>query len=267
MNQKLEFPEGFLWGSATSAYQVEGGINKNDWVRAGKEGKIPLANECADHYHLYEKDFDIAKSLGQNCHRLSIEWSRIEPEEGKFDQAEVDHYRKVLQALNDRGLKPFVTLWHFTIPEWFADKGGFYNSDSPRIFANYAQFIVDKLDDLCQNFSTMNEPMVVSGIGYHRGKWPPFKKNKLMTYRVINNLIKSHNLAYTKIKEKNPNLEINFVKHNINFVANWRPCYKIFRASADYFWNHRFIKKTINHTDSIGINYYTSRFFGIKNET
>ncbi|MEK7154440.1 MAG: family 1 glycosylhydrolase, partial [Patescibacteria group bacterium] len=79
-----KFPEGFFWGSATSAYQVEGGIENNDWAQAAKQGKVPPAGRACDHYNRYEEDFDIAKSLGQNAHRFSVEWSRIEPEEGKF---------------------------------------------------------------------------------------------------------------------------------------------------------------------------------------
>jgi len=261
----LKFPEGFLWGAASASYQVEGGIYNNDWAKGADEGKVPQAGKSSDHYNLYEKDFDIAKSLGQNCQRISVEWSRIEPVEGRFDQNEIMHYRKVLKALNDRGLKPFLTLWHFTLPQWFSEKGGFESKEAPEIFSRYCAFVVSQLDDLCSNFSTMNEPMVISGIGYHRGKWPPFKKSKIKAYKVINNLIRSHNLSYQKIKTENKSLDINFVKHNINFVSDWKPWNKIICAFANFFWNHRFIKKTIKNSDSIGINYYTSRFFGIKN--
>src|SRR3989344_1467381 len=104
----------FFWGSATSAHQVEGG-NKNDFSAGGLD-----AGRACDSYNRYEEDFDIVKSLGQNAHRFSIEWSRIEPEEGKFNQKEIEHYRAVIMALKKRGLEPFVTLWHFTNPIWFA---------------------------------------------------------------------------------------------------------------------------------------------------
>ena len=263
----LKFPEGFLWGAASASYQVEGGINNNDWAKAAREtGKVPPADISCDHYNKYEQDFDIAKSLGQNCQRISIEWSRIEPAEGRFDQNEIQHYRKVLQSLRDRGLKPFVTLWHFTLPTWFSDNGGFERKDAPEIFAKYCSFVTSQLGDLCDNFSTMNEPLVVSGIGYHRGKWPPFKKSKLKTIKVVKNLIKSHNLAYKEIKKENPRLEVGVVKHNINYVSNWNPINKIISSVVDYFWNYYFLKKTLENTDAIGINYYTSRFFGVKND-
>src|SRR3989344_1899764 len=109
MNRDMKFPEGFLWGSATASYQVEGGIENCDWAAAAREGKVPPAGRACEHYSRYEKDFDIAKSLGHNCHRISIEWARIEPTEGSFDEKEIEHYRNVLRALRARGLEPSVT--------------------------------------------------------------------------------------------------------------------------------------------------------------
>src|SRR3989344_5924678 len=106
-----KFPEGFLWGSATSSYQVEGGIENNDWAKAAREKKVPPAGLACDHYRKFESDFDIAKSLGHNAHRLSIEWARIEPTEGQFDERELEHYHKVIAALRARGIAPMITLW------------------------------------------------------------------------------------------------------------------------------------------------------------
>src|SRR3990167_10806912 len=108
----LKFPPDFLWGAATSAHQVEGGNNNNDWARLRKG--LPVAGITSDHYHRYREDFDLARSLHQNSHRFSIEWSRIEPEEGEWNRREVEHYREVLRSLKEGGLKPFVTLYHFT---------------------------------------------------------------------------------------------------------------------------------------------------------
>src|SRR3989344_7240953 len=116
MKPALRFPENFLWGAACASYQVEGGIENCDWAVAAKAGRVPHCGSACDHYNRYESDFDIAQKLGHNCHRISIEWSRIEPEEGRFDQNEVAHYKNVIRALRARGLEPFVTLWHFTLP-------------------------------------------------------------------------------------------------------------------------------------------------------
>jgi beta-glucosidase len=151
-----KFPEGFYWGAATSAFQVEGGVVGMDWEKAAQEGKVPYIGRAADHYNLYEQDFDIIKNLGHNAHRLSIEWARIEPKEGVFDSKEIEHYRKVLTALRKRNIEPFVTLWHFTLPLWFSERGGFERGDSPEIFARYCAYVTSQLGDLCQNFATIN---------------------------------------------------------------------------------------------------------------
>ena len=170
------FPKDFYWGSATASYQVEGGIENNDWAKAARDGRVPVCGLACDHYHRYEDDFAIAKSLGHNAHRLSVEWSRIEPEEGKFDSEAIKHYRQVLESLNKQGLKTFVTIWHFTLPLWFSQSGGFERSNSPEVFARYAAYVVKELGDLCEHFSTMNEPNVFASNGWLRGTWPPFKR-------------------------------------------------------------------------------------------
>lgn len=168
---KLEFPKNFYWGSATSAHQVEGN-NHNDWtewelknakrlVEKARQSpptggwpdyilnKYPnplqeenyISGRACDHYNRFREDFDIAKSLGHNAHRFSIEWSRIEPEEGKFNEKEIEHYRQVISALKERGIEPFVSLWHWTNPIWFAKRGGWLNKNSPKYFERYSNKI------------------------------------------------------------------------------------------------------------------------------
>ena len=179
MDQEFKFPAGFYWGSATSAYQVEGEVENNDWAEAARQGKVPPAGRACDHYNLYEKDFDIIKSLSQNAHRFSIEWARVEPEEGKFDEAEIEHYRKVLRALRERGIEPFVTLWHFTLPIWFVRKGGFESKKAPFYFSRYCEYVVKNLGQgsgIPKFWITINEPMVFANMGYLDGNWLPLKK-------------------------------------------------------------------------------------------
>ena len=113
MSEK-KFPEGFLWGAATASYQVEGEIENCDWAQAARDGRVPACGVACNHYERYEEDFDIAKSLGHNAHRFSVEWARIEPVQGQFDEKAIEHYRKVLLALKARNITPFITLWHFT---------------------------------------------------------------------------------------------------------------------------------------------------------
>src|SRR3989344_8706078 len=154
-----EFPKTFKWGSATSAHQVEGN-NHNDWTEWEKseervkglrfKGLNPagfISGRACDSYNRYEEDFDIAKNLNQNIHRFSIEWSRIEPKEGEFNEKELEHYKRLIRALRDRGIEPMVTLWHFTNPIWFAEKGGWLNRKAPENFTRDAKYVVDNLKD------------------------------------------------------------------------------------------------------------------------
>ncbi len=290
MNEK-KFPDGFYWGAATASYQVEGGIDNCDWAKAAREERVPVCGQACDHYHRYETDFDIAKSLGHTAHRFSIEWARIEPEEGKFNQEAVAHYRNVLLALHARGIKPFVTLWHFTLPLWFSESGGFERADSPEIFAQYCAFVVKELDDLCEHFSTQNEPNVVGSNGWLRGTWPPFKRFALtdlvsitnsgksyeprsqrgfkplfLYMRVMKNLACSHNAAYIAIKKVSPNIEVSVVKHTIVFDSNWNPINKLKAAIANYAWTRIYMNRVKKHVDSIGLNYYFYTKFGDKRQ-
>lgn len=264
MNENSNFPEGFLWGSATSAFQVEGSTENNDWAEAGRAGKVPVIGRACDSYNRYNEDFDIAKSLGQNAHRFSIEWSRIEPEEGRFDENEIDHYRKVIQALRDRGLEPFVTLWHFTLPIWFSKIGGFENRKSPEIFSRYCEYVVSKLGDMAKFWITINEPMVYIGQGFSYSVWPPFKRNLLILIRVSNKLIMSHNLVYKRIKQINKNLQIGIAADRVVYFSNYNPRNIIKSKFLNWFRNHRFLNKIKNYQDFIGINYYRPIKFGIK---
>ena len=182
--------------------------------------------------------------MGHTAHRLSVEWARIEPEEGKFNREAIEHYRKVLKALHTRNLKPFITIWHFTLPTWFSDKGGFERDDASQVFARYCAFVVKELGDLCDHFSTMNEPNVYGSNGWLRGSWPPFKKfamtdrvsitnsgnmydskpqkkglSAVFTYfRVMKNLAESHKAAYLAIKKICSQIFLKFILQS--FLTN-----------------------------------------------
>jgi beta-glucosidase len=195
-------------------------------------------------------------------HRISIEWSRIEPEEGKFDQKELDHYRDVLIALQKRNIIPFVTLWHFTLPLWFSEKGGFENKNAPKIFARYCARTTDYLKWYCKNWSTMNEPLVYASCGYLRKHWPPFQMNPFTFIKVLHGLIRSHNLAYKEIKKIAPNIDVGLVKNNFHITSDYKPWNLIVNWFTKWFWNHYFLQRTFFNTDSIGLNYYFSEYFG-----
>lgn len=281
-----KFPEEFYWGSATSSFQTEGGIENMDWAKGAREGKVPPIGNACDFYNRYEGDFDIAKELGHNCHRISIEWARIEPREGEFDEKEIEHYLKVLAAMRERHLKPFITIWHFSLPQWFADKGGFEHPQSPEIFARYCGYVAQKLGNDCRHFATINEALPYTTNGWIRGSWPPFKevpglgwslshipghmpikkdsrlKNILLYFRVRKNLARAHNLAYDEIKKHAFGAEVGIVHQVILFHANNNPVNKLLAACMNWFWTHSFMRQVYQKCDSIGINYYLHKKFG-----
>lgn len=205
-NQKvLKFPDNFLWGAVTSAYQVEGANTNNDWWQWEQlEGKIADHSRCglsANHYHLYQEDFDIAKELGHNAHRFSLEWSRIEPEEGQWCEEAFDHYRRVIAALKQRRITPIVTLWHFTLPFWLAEKGGFENPQSVTFFERYAAKVVQALGEDVDYWLTVNEPMVYLYSAYLQKAWPPGKNIGPGVFTVLKNIILAHRAAYQAIHQ------------------------------------------------------------------
>ena len=158
-----EFPKGFLWGAATAAHQVEGNnINSDLWVLEHLKPSMypePSGDAC-DHYHRYRDDIKLVADLGFNTYRFSIEWARIEPEEGAFSNAELDHYRRMLTTCHELGLKPMVTYWHFTAPRWFASRGGWETDAAGDLFVRYCERATKHLGDLIGIASTFNEPNI-----------------------------------------------------------------------------------------------------------
>ncbi len=277
----LKFPDGFLWGAATSAHQIEGN-NRNDWSEWEKKNAERLAREAktkyakwqqeefpemfnsanyisaqaADHYNRYEEDFDIAKSLGHNSHRFSMEWSRIEPEEGKFDEKEIEHYRQVVNALRIRGMEPFVTLWHWPLPLWLSKQGGWESKSIINYFERYAKKIAEEIPEV-KFWITLNEPEVYASHSYLKGNWTPQKRNYFAYRRVIRNLVKAHKKAYSAIKLIRPDSKIGIAKHNLYFEAyKNRFINKFLKRIADMWWNEWFLKKISGYQDVIGVNNY-----------
>jgi len=267
---KKVFPRGFLWGVATSAHQVEGN-NHNDWSEwerenakklREREGKrYPLSNYISglscDHYHLFEKDFEIIKSLGLNAYRFSIEWSRIEPEKGQFNQREIEHYQRMVANLNRRRIEPFVTLWHWTLPLWVKNLGGWRNRQTVEYFLDYVQNVVDRLKKEVVFWITLNEPMVYLSQSYLNGLWPPEKRNPFSALMALKNLISVHKKSYYLIKKKNPQSKIGIAQHYIYFEAyKEKPLNRLSKALLDYLWNFYFLNQIKKEQDFIGLNFY-----------
>jgi len=258
MEKLLKFPLGFLWGTATSAYQVEGGIENNDWVAFRRKNGGRSAGLACDHYHRFQKDFDLMKKLNQNACRFSIEWSRIEPEEGKFDQKEIEHYLEVLQSLKLRGIKTIVTLHHFTTPLWLARIGGFANKKVIFYFSRFAQKVFNEYRNLVDFWIPINEPLNYSVIGFLEGRWIPKKKNPILFFRVLKNQITVHRKIYQNFHSEKTDVQVGIAKDNIYFEsANPKSPFDRFSVFlARYFWNECFLNRIQNHLDFIGLNYY-----------
>src|SRR5512139_4164887 len=170
----MYFPTDFKWGAATAAHQVEGNNTHNDWwaweqtgqhVRDGQTSGLACDWWGAG----FDRDLDFAAQMSHTGHRLSIEWSRIEPQEGQWDSAAIDRYRYMLTAMRERGIEPMVTLHHFTNPLWVIERGGWETSGIVPLFERYATKAADALKDLCDLWVTINEPNVYAVLGWSQG--------------------------------------------------------------------------------------------------
>jgi beta-glucosidase len=193
-----DFPADFLWGAATAAHQVEGGNVNNDWW-AFEHAPATAARESSgdgiDQFHRYAEDFALLKSLGHNTHRLSLEWSRIEPAPGEFSRSALSHYRRVLTALADTGLTGLVTLHHFT-----AARGGWLGPDAVALFERYCRRVVAELGDLMPFVCTINEPQMIALHGYLEGYHPPGITNTVLWKRVGRILLQAHEAAVRVVR-------------------------------------------------------------------
>ena len=287
MRESFRFPRGFLWGAATSAHQVEG-ENRNDWTewerknarrlaQSAKDNPPPggwpgyilksypnplqeenyISGRACDHYHRFREDFDIAKQLGHNAHRFSIEWSRIEPEEGKFDEREIEHYREVIRALRERGLEPFVTLWHYTLPIWVAQQDGWMNPNAPQWFVRYAERMAVAFKDLVKFWVTQNEPETVARNSYLIGARPPQKKNFFLAYSALRRMCRAHVEAYRAMKAINPSFQIGIAETLVYFDAyKHRLIHRLALIPLRWWRNNPIFSSFVAASDYIGLEYY-----------
>lgn len=262
----IKFPKDFFWGAATSAYQVEGQNTNSDWWEWEKKvGLKEPSGEACRHYTLYKQDFDLARSLNHNAHRLSIEWSRIEPQDGCFSSQAIEHYKDVVHSLRELNIEPVVTLHHFTNPIWFAKLGGWSNEEAVRYFLRYVEKIVEALCFDVKFWVTINEPLVYVYYSYIVGEWPPEEKSLTKARKVINNFSLAHIKTYRVIhniynKKILPRVSVS-IAQNVRAFEVYSPSLKnIFAAYLrNKKFNFDFIDKLARAKaiDFIGINYYT----------
>jgi beta-glucosidase len=201
----------FLWGAATSAHQVEGGNTGNDWhdweTRPGTNCAEPSGDAC-DHVNRYADDIALLAGLGLNTYRFSIEWSRIEPEPGRFSQRWLDHYRAMLEACRAHGLLPVLTFHHFTNPRWIAADGGWENARTAERFGRFCARVTAELGDLMALAITINEPNIPALLGYEEGWHPPGKRDRGARLRATEVLIDGHRRAVEAIRGARPDLPV-----------------------------------------------------------
>ena len=222
----LKFPDGFLWGVSTAAHQVEGGNENNQWApweNAGKTKSREASGKACDWWNNAEGDFDLARDLGLNALRLSLEWSRIEPAPGQWNGQALRRYRQMLEGLVQRGIQPFVSLHHFTHPQWFEEAGAFLNASAAEQFERFARRVVSDLGDLCRYWVTFNEPNVFAAMGYVLGDFPPGRSGDVrMALRVIDGMAACHARAYRAIHEVQPDARVGWAHNYVVFEPERR---------------------------------------------
>ena len=221
------FPKGFLWGTATASHQVEGNNTNNNWWKWEQEGHTDgSAAVAADWWSgRWREDFDRAAETGQNAHRLSVEWSRVQPAPDRWDEDAIEKYRLMLRGLQDRGMTPMVTLHHFTDPLWVSEMGGWETQDIVPLFSRYVRKMVDALKEYTNLWVTINEPNVYALSGYGLGAFPPGRTDMKLAMQVLANMLRGHAAAYRAIHELQPEARVGYALHFRPMVPrlSWSP--------------------------------------------
>jgi beta-glucosidase len=206
-----KFSNDFIFGTATSSYQIEGAYQEDgrglsiwdefSWT-PGKVANMDHGNIACDHYHLYEKDIEVLKTLGVDSYRFSIAWPRIFPEQGKYNPAGMAFYKKLIKRLIENGIKPSVTLYHWDLPSWAHEQGGWTNRESVKWFLEYAEKCYEELDAEVFMWITHNEPWCAGFLGYHQGIHAPGHTNMEEALKAVHHILLSHGEAVNLLKNK-----------------------------------------------------------------
>jgi len=236
MLERENFPKNFLFGTATSAYQIEGAANSygrvpSIWDDFSKTpGKIADSSNgdiACDHYHLYETDLDLIKNIGLDSYRFSISWPRvISNRRGKINQEGLDFYDRLVDQMLKRDIDPFLTLYHWDLPSFLQEIGGWTNRDTNKHFRDYAYTVSEKLGDRVKNWITHNEMWCTSFLSHHIGMFAPGEQNLKNGFTVAHNLLLSHGLATKSLREHSNSLKI-------GIAPNYLPCYPATESKLD----------------------------------
>lgn len=273
MKQILKFPQGFLWGAAGSAYQTEGNNTNSDWwswehslgraeelKKLGRNPKDFYSGIACDFYNRFDEDFALAGHLNHNATRFGVEWSRVEPRQGEYDETVLDHYEKMLQSAKAHGLKVFLTLHHYSNPFWFMEKGGFTKKTNVNYFVNFSKKIIERLGEYVDFWLTINEPEIYASHCYFFGIYPPQVKSLPITWRVAKNLILAHKkiAAFIRLRSKKP---VGMAYQ----LGDLQPSGFFSRLTSKILnsTNRFFLNRTVNDCDFIGLNYYNHHHVGL----
>lgn len=287
------FPKRFFWGAASAAHQTEGGLHNNltvwelenakslaaqapyqygdlaSWPHIGNYAVLPsnyISGPATKHRELYEHDFALLTQMNMNSFRFSIEWSRVEPEEGVWDVEAVEYYRQYILALKKRGIEPIVTLFHFSLPVWFTKLGAFERRSNIRYFVRFAEKLMSELGDHIRYVVTVNEAESYAFEGYYLGHWAPGVRNLRLAIKVYRNLAVAHNKVADVLHAKNRRYKVSVARFCTYVYAGddaWlsRVSARIAQWLADDYWTRKVKKRC----DWLGVNYYYSaRFFGYR---
>jgi beta-glucosidase len=199
----IQFPDGFLWGTATAAHQIEGGNVNNDWWAMEHDptsGCVDVSGDACDSFNRYPEDIALVADLGLGAYRFSLEWSRIEPEEGEFSIVALDHYRRMAATCHEHGILPVVTFHHFTHPRWLAAAGTWEALHAPDRFARFCERVTGHMGDLIGMACTLNEPNVVATMGWRHGLFPPRVRDRSRRETVNAAIVSAHRKAVDAIR-------------------------------------------------------------------
>jgi beta-glucosidase len=290
---ELKFPKNFLWGVATSAHQIEGGQHNqwsvwelenakalaaqssyqfddlSNWPEVKRSAQTPsnyVSGRATEHYARFAEDISLVRKLNLNAFRLSIEWSRVQPEQGAWDAGAVKHYKEVLAELKKQGIEPMVTLFHFTLPVWFAEMGGFEKRANVKFFVEFAERILSELGGTIRYVITINEPEIYASQSYLEAKWPPQVQNRAQYRRVLANLAFAHNTIAKKLHAASRRYRVSVAKNSAYIYPGDDSALSV-RAAAvmQYQRDDMFLRKVIKQCDFLGVNYYFSeRVYGYR---
>jgi beta-glucosidase len=249
---KIKFPENFIFGTSTSAYQIETAF-EHDWSNVkSRDGNI--FKRTTDHEKRFKEDVEIIASLAPN-YRMSLMWSKLQQKPyAKLDSAVVEEYTTLLKALNDRGVRVMMVLHHYANPIWFTNNAGWYNKNNIDAWFNYAAKLIETFGPYVDSWNTFNEPNLYTGMAYVAGEFPPFKKNILKANRVIRNIAIAHNMMYDHIKKATP-AKLVGISHNCTLFKAENLLGKIPAKICDWCYM-TYAEDLFKKTDFFGMSYY-----------